>query len=128
MASSATAVATRSTGGCLVAVASEHATKRYGPRGLQVIRLVHRPLSPREAPPLLGPDESTEMAIEAVRTLVLPVPILNLVFCGYHRLCVVHAHEYVLISIASGGVTELFRFEAAYGSRTDSRRQRALLR
>ena len=69
---------------------------------------------PSYLPPV--PDESMEMGIEVARSLVLPVPILNLVFCGYHHLCVVHGHEYVLISIASGGVTELFRFDSAYGS------------
>ena len=51
-----------------------------------------------------------------MRTLTLPVPVLGLAFCGSRFLCVVHRHEYVLVSIASGSVRELFRFDASYGA------------
>lgn len=51
-----------------------------------------------------------------VRQLLVPEPIVQMAICGERYLCVAHRAEYVLLSIGSGSVRELFRFTPDFGS------------
>ena len=51
----------------------------------------------------------------SVRELVLPSAITQMEWCG-HYLCVAHRTEYVLISVVTGSVRELFSFSADFGA------------
>ena len=117
------AIATRRSGGSLIALASTHATERAVARGIEVMvlaNLADRARSTDRAAVLgtaLGGARPMDCSIRSdSRSLVIPVPILGLAFCGTHSLCVAHPDEYVLISIGSGCVRELFRFAADYGA------------
>jgi hypothetical protein len=120
------AIATRRRGGSLIALASTHATERSVARGIGVMvlaNLADRARSTDRA--AVGTALGTALGgalpvdrsiVSDCRSLVIPVPILGLAFCGTHSLCVAHPDEYVLISIGSGCVRELFRFAADYGA------------
>lgn len=120
------AIATRRRGGSLIALASTHATERAVARGIGVMvlaNLADRARSTDRAAvgtalgTALGGARPVDRSIVSdCRSLVIPVPILGLAFCGTHSLCVAHPDEYVLISIGSGCVRELFRFAADYGA------------
>lgn len=94
------AVATQRDGGSVLAAASECATNLFSPRAIRVFRLS-------------GPRGNTPLA---ARSLLLPTPILAIAFCGERYLCVAHPNEYVLLSLISGGVRELFSFVPDHGA------------
>ena len=99
--SCALAVASRTAdGGSLIAVASEHATDWRVPREIRISEL-------------RGSRGETPYEL---RSLLLPAPVRAMAFCGEHSLCVAHDDEYVLLSLASGSVRELFRFTPGYGA------------
>jgi len=120
------AIATRRRGGSLIALASTHATERAVARGIGVMVLANLAARARSADrAAVGTALGTALGgalpvdrsiVSDCRSLVIPVPILGLAFCGTHSLCVAHPDEYVLISIGSGCVRELFRFAADYGA------------
>ena len=95
------AVTTRKRAGVssLIAVASEHAVDSFAMRSIRVAELGGaKGDMPRQ-----------------VRELVLPTAIRAMAFCGERYLCVAHQSEYVLLSLGSGSVRELFRFCPDFG-------------
>jgi hypothetical protein len=84
----------------LIAVASEHTLDSHAMRSIRVVELGGRR---GDSPRLL-------------RELILPAAIHAMAFCGERYLCVAHRNEYVLLSLATGSVRELFSFCPDFGT------------
>ena len=118
-------VATRRRAASLIAMASEHASDGRALRHIRVLELLRRSSSSSSSssttPRAEGDGAPLSRRAEAPgysepRLLVLPAAVMALAFCGERYLCVAHRAEYVLISLSSGTVRELFTFAPDYGA------------